>query len=240
MSYSKGKPWTRDQKIGLAGLALTVIALLAGILFPELRVWVHLEKPPAPAPATIPTPQLSSPSVSSLPPIPESKPVQKPGKHPSAKPKVATPAPAIQAIAPNGIAIAGGTVTNPTVNNYEPPQRALTTSQRSELVQLLRQSGAFTVVVRNAEANFEAQTYCDSLKSVLREAGWTVLDNLRFIPESRQGQGLLIIVNDVNKAPPTAVALYNCFKQVGIEIGGVSIPDVMNNPNDTVLYVGVR
>jgi hypothetical protein len=166
--------------------------------------------------------------------------VPKPVRHSSTKPKTAPPAPPTQAVAPNGIAITGGTVTNPTVNNYEPPQRTLSPSQRSELIELLRISGPFTITVRCAQGNFEAQTYSDSLISVLREAGWTVPANLLFITEVRQGQGLQIIMNDVKNAPPSAVVLYNDLKQAGVDVvGGVSMPGQVA-PDSAILYVGVR
>jgi hypothetical protein len=157
------------------------------------------------------------------------------------QPNVASP-PAIQINnAPNGIAISGGNVSNPTVNNYLPPQRGLTTDQRDKLVACLRQSGTFSLLVRHAEHNFEAQTYADSLASALRDGGWAVPDDAMatFMTETRQGRGLQILVNDINHAPPGAAALQNCLKQVGFEAVGMPMPQIIG-PKDFVLYIGVQ
>ena len=87
-------------------------------------------------------PVASSPS---LVPFPAPELVQKPSKQKrvvsteSPKPSTNPPAPIApnQTInAQNGIAIGGGTVTNPTVNNYVPPNRHLTGNQVTTLNQL--------------------------------------------------------------------------------------------------------
>ena len=47
-------------------------------------------------------------------------------------------------------------------------------------------------------------------------------------------------MNDVNNAPPSAVALYNDLKQAGVDVvGGVSMPGQVA-PDSAILYVGVR
>jgi hypothetical protein len=74
--------------------------------------------------------------------------------------------------APNGIAIGGGTVSNPTVNNFVPPARRLSEEQREILVSCLKTvPGKFTV---SAIANSgEAYRYAQDWSEVLSSAGWT-------------------------------------------------------------------
>jgi hypothetical protein len=73
--------------------------------------------------------------------------------------------------APNGIAIAGGTVTNPTVNNYSPASRRLSDEQKTMLVACLRSNpGTFTVsAISN---NGEAYQYASDFSGVFTSAGW--------------------------------------------------------------------
>jgi hypothetical protein len=140
---------------------------------------------------------------------------------------------------PNGICIGGENSGTATVNNFAPPQRTLTPARHQVLVSLLRQSGAFSLVVRHAQGDFEAQTYSDYLVSVLKEAGWTVNDNPGLLVETRQGQGVRILANDINNPPLGAVALQKCLKQVGIDAGGSSAPAIIG-PKEFLLYVGVE
>lgn len=73
--------------------------------------------------------------------------------------------------APNGIAIAGGTVTNPTVNNYAPASRRLSDEQKTTLVACLKSNpGTFTVsAISN---NGEAYQYASDFSGVFTSAGW--------------------------------------------------------------------
>lgn len=75
--------------------------------------------------------------------------------------------------APNGIAIVGGTVTNPTVNNYNasPPPRRLTDEQRRLLVGCLS-AGTGTFTVNAIMNNAEAYRYALDFSEVFAAAGW--------------------------------------------------------------------
>jgi hypothetical protein len=74
--------------------------------------------------------------------------------------------------APNGIAIGGGTVSNPTVNNFVPPARRLSEEQREILVSCLKTTpGKFTVAA--IANNGEAYRYAQDWSEVLSSAGWT-------------------------------------------------------------------
>jgi hypothetical protein len=63
--------------------------------------------------------------------------------------------------------------------------------------------------------------------------------NAQFASETRQGQGLLLLVHDVNKAPAVAVILQGALKKIGVDAGGISMPDVFGE-NDLLFYVGVQ
>lgn len=163
-------------------------------------------------------------------------------KSPSHTNQKATPTAPVQVSAPNGIAIGGGTVNNPTVNNYAPSKRSLTPDQHQKLVNLLKAGGTATVVLRHAEHDFEAQQYCDQFKAVFQEAGWSVIDefNARLIPETRPGQGLQIWANSLGTAAPVpAVVLQRSLKEVGVDAVGIPMPDQFK-PTDFAFYVGVQ
>ncbi len=146
---TKKHSWTRDHKLALGILMLTGVAALAAILVvPEFRRFFHLDKPETtrqvqaekqsstpsvttPA-APIQSTELSKPA--EVPKPKNSKPKQKTDTHVKGNDKVAgnnisghnnvtgnNNRTAPVAVAPNGIAITGGTVNNPTVNNFVPP-----------------------------------------------------------------------------------------------------------------------
>ena len=141
--------------------------------------------------------------------------------------------------APNGFAISGGQVQSPVVNNYAPPARTLSPDQRTQLVSSLKGNSSFSIVARHAQGNYEAQTYEDALVSALRDGGWTVNDTPGFVFESRQGQGVKILVNDLKNPPPGAIILQRAMMQVGIDAEGAAMPEQIG-AKDMVLYVGVQ
>ena len=72
----------------------------------------------------------------------------------------------------NGIAINGGSVENPVVNNYAQPARELTPEQRQNLGRCLSESrGSYSVgsIANNGEANDYAKSFAD----VLEASGWS-------------------------------------------------------------------
>lgn len=74
--------------------------------------------------------------------------------------------------APNGIAIAGpATVTNPTVNNFSPPNRRLSDDQKTALKSCLAmKTGTYTV--SSIANNGEAYRYAQDFSEVFSTAGW--------------------------------------------------------------------
>jgi hypothetical protein len=232
--------WNRTDKLTLLTVVVAVIAIVAAVMIPELRLMLHLDKPVA---ATVePSPTQTAPA-QTTPPV--TTPVQSSPERskPTPKPKGTTP-PALSSStvinAQGGIPIVDnhGTVNNPTVNNFAPPQRTLTPEQRTGLANLLRQPGSFSVVVRHAGNNFEAQTYAESLASALKDAGWKVNDNPGLMFETKQGVGLKILVRDLQKPPIGAVLLQTSLKQVGLDADG-SAQEVVPE-GETWLYVGVH
>lgn len=73
--------------------------------------------------------------------------------------------------APNGIAIGGGNVTNPTVNNYAPPQRQIPKPIEAELIVVLRQYPG-EVHLNSDSGDFEANTLARQFFSIFDAAGW--------------------------------------------------------------------
>jgi hypothetical protein len=116
--------------------------------------------------------------------------------------------------------------------------RALTPQQRDTLVAVLKGGGALKITVR-CTTQVEPQKYTQILIQAIRDAGWTVEEYKGLTMETRQGQGLTLMVHDTNKAPLAAVLLQRAFKDIGIDTNGVSNPDQIAEA-DTLLYVGVR
>lgn len=76
--------------------------------------------------------------------------------------------------APNGILIAGGTVTNPTVNNYGPPSRRLTVDQKESLQAAL--SGSKARVIIWFFDGGDTQAVAQDLYDVFVQAGWEMAE----------------------------------------------------------------
>jgi hypothetical protein len=59
----RGKSWSRGDKIAFGSLLGTILSVFIALLFPEFRIWLHLEKKPAPlvvAPKFEPLPAVQS------------------------------------------------------------------------------------------------------------------------------------------------------------------------------------
>jgi hypothetical protein len=136
--------WSRDQTLAVVGWvvggAIAVIVGVSAYFVPEVRLFLHLDKPTPRAQATklsSGTPLANSPIQNPEPPM-QQTPKPKVSQRTTARVKGNSNVAgnnvtgsnnvtgngnqtAPSAVAPNGIAITGGTVTNPTVNNFEPP-----------------------------------------------------------------------------------------------------------------------
>jgi hypothetical protein len=99
------------------------------------------------------------------PPKPDSKPPPT-----TTTPATRPPPPKMEINAPNGIAIGGGTVTNPTVINFGPPQRQLTDEQVKGLTDFINGLPPFIrITVATVEGNAEAEKYANEFQKVLSE-----------------------------------------------------------------------
>jgi hypothetical protein len=143
--------WSRGERIAAWTLGIAVVAVVASFFIPEVRQFFHLEKPPQTAQAeTRPTSLQTGTTTQALltvqsPEPPKSEP-SKPRKSRKPPQKITTHVTGNEnvagnnvsgdhiltgnnnetgptAVAPNGIAIAGGTVIQPTVNNFGPPPK---------------------------------------------------------------------------------------------------------------------
>ena len=121
-----------------------------------------------------------------------------------------------------------------------PRQRHLSTEQRSRLISLLRNGKAFETAVRHSQGNMESQLYADEFVAVLKEAGWKMNPQPRFLVQQRDAKGLWIMVHDMAKAPPCALLLQQSLKAVGLDAPGIAVPDLSPNPEATCeLFVGL-
>jgi hypothetical protein len=190
------EPWTRKEKLAVGGLILTTVAIIFALLNHEIRHFLHLEKQqsaqvemkpisPAPQPArTIQNPEPLKPEAS------EPRKIRRTaqttttqvkgngnvtGNNTSGDNNVTgnNNQTGATANAPNGIAITGGTVTNPTVNNINtaPPPRRLTNEQRLLLKDCLK-GNAGSFIVGAIANNSEAYRYALDFSEVLSDAGW--------------------------------------------------------------------
>lgn len=129
----RGKPWSRGDKIAFGSLLATVLSVFIALLFPEFRIWLHLEKKPAPPVVARKFEPL--PAMQSAEPTPTPAPKPRVNQHSNAVVKgnrnvagnnvvgngnmVGNNNPV--AVAPNGIANAAPNFGNQTVNNMGPP-----------------------------------------------------------------------------------------------------------------------
>jgi hypothetical protein len=65
------------------------------------------------------------------------------------------------------IAIGGGNVINPTVNNYTPPQRTLSKDQRTVFIATLNHACPFDVAVHPIPGNAESMEYAAQLSAAM-------------------------------------------------------------------------
>jgi hypothetical protein len=191
---TKKHSWTRDHKLALGILILTGVAAVAAVfVVPEFRRFFHLD---APQPTSVETKPTQGVMQSPAPTQTESlKPAEPPTpKNPEPSQKTVTRVKGNgnvagnnlsgnnnvvgnnnqtgpTANAPNGIAISGGTVIQPTVNNFTPLNRRLSDSQKTTLKSCLAaKTGTYTVsAIAN---NGEAYQYAQDFSEVFSGAGW--------------------------------------------------------------------
>jgi hypothetical protein len=182
------KTWSRKDKLTLWGSIATPIIIAVFSLFSsDVRRAVHLEKP-TPTQTVVQEKAQSTPFQQPMADVP--KPTThtdqqtKGTRHNITKNSVAgtsnsqvnqastgTNSPNVSA--PNGMAIVGneGTIINPVVNNFAPPNRRLSDEQRNVLVSCLQtKPGKF--MVEAMSTNNETYRYAQDWSEVLSSAGW--------------------------------------------------------------------
>jgi phosphotransferase system glucose/maltose/N-acetylglucosamine-specific IIC component len=122
-----------------------------------------------------------------------------------------------------------------------PYQRRLSKAQHMRLAGLVRRAGHYETAIRHSQGNMEAQIYADYFESAIKDAGWTVNPRPKFLIQERETTGLLIMVSDVNKAPPCAVILQKSLEALRITAVGVPVPNISPTPETACeLFVGLR
>jgi hypothetical protein len=93
------------------------------------------------------------------------------------------PSSSVTVSAPNGIAVGGGTVNNPTVNNYAPPARRLDSAEKAALISCLTLHPG-TVGIQALMGDAEAFGFANDWLEVFRDAKWKIDDGVirSFIP----------------------------------------------------------
>jgi hypothetical protein len=155
--------------------------LLAGILIALFVVMVH--KPIIVAygkrngngttgQAPFPTGPVTHPAPAPAIPQPAT-PAQNPTKAHTPKSQITAPATTPQTVinAPGGIGISGGQVTNPTVNNFAPPQRTISKEQLDDLRLVI--GGSTGSVSSNCPmSDDEGCNFAESIRKAFENVGW--------------------------------------------------------------------
>lgn len=149
--------------------------------------------------------------------------------------------------APNGIAIGGGVVNNPTVNNYAPPERRLAPVARAALVSALR--GRNVKIDVGALLNVpDAQQYAQDFVSALREAGITPASPYILpMTDDNASKGIVVTIHgiayaqekiaDVPKDSPSGVLIDALTRA---QITPISVHSDPNTPKDIVRLIVER
>jgi hypothetical protein len=191
---TKKHSWTRDHRLALGILILTGVAAVAAVFaVPEFRRLFHLDAPQPTNVETKPTHDVTqSPPHTQTESLKPAEPLTSQNPQPSQKTVTRVKGNgnvagnnvagnnnvvgnnhqmAPTANAPNGIAISGGTVIQPTVNNFTPSNRRLSDSQKATLKSCLAEkTGTYTVsAIAN---NGEAYQYAQDFSEVFSGAGW--------------------------------------------------------------------
>jgi hypothetical protein len=167
---TKKHSWTRDHRLALGILILTGVAAVAAVFaVPEFRRLFHLDAPQPTNLETKPTHDVTqSPPRTQTESLKPAEPLTPQNPQPSQKTVTRVKGNgnvagnnvagnnnvvgnnnqmAPTANAPNGIAISGGTVIQPTVNNFTPSNRRLSDSQKATLKSCLAEKNEQTIPV---------------------------------------------------------------------------------------------
>jgi hypothetical protein len=159
------------------------------------------------------------------------------------------PVPSPQTVnnAPNGIAISGGVVTNPTVNNFVPAQRSLSEHQKTQIATSMSRYAGQVLVIQYAVGHDEQYNYAHDFLDALTRAGWKAqIAAPRDRTEPCGGVELSIPKpdesvkpNDPVSEPIPAQALEDLLTSMGIPvIGRVLVNEVDNSGRFNLIVCG--
>jgi hypothetical protein len=136
--------------------------------------------------------------------------------------------------APNGIAITGGSVTNPTVNNYAPPKRELTEDQVKKFEDALSPYCPFAIAVRGYVGDEDSMQYADQFKKAVTSAGCTLARPM-WLRDDNAAYGIWLVIKDADNVPKGANELVTALGAAGINAKTMTLPFI--KPNDIYLAV---
>jgi len=142
--------------------------------------------------------------------------------------------------APNGIAIGGGKVTNPTVNNFGSPSRRLTAQQITTIrsTAQVHCSTLQLIPVTAANANQEAQRYALDFVNALKSGGCTADLALPIPGLMPDVVGVYIAVKDVSNLGSMAEDLKQILSEAGIPYLVAPLKPDFFSDKQTVLVIG--
>lgn len=185
------KKLSRNERIGVGTLVVGILSL--PLTSPEVRQWLHLEKRPVVverasglgAASTMPIIHEDSHPAPTTAPNPPSKTKQHSRVAVHGDNNVAgnnvtgngitghdnyVTAPAPIFVGPGSIGITGGTVTNPTVNNFGPPARRIRPENRDDVIAILKQKPIkIDIAYVSGDETFQ---FANDMYEALKEAGW--------------------------------------------------------------------
>jgi hypothetical protein len=237
---------SRTRRAWLAfALALLSLGLSAGAFyyFFRPRVVEKIVEKTGEKPA--PCPEQKEPAATPIPGAKPSKPrgpiVTNPITPPKASDSSQTPQTVINA--QNGIGISGGEVTNPTVNNYAPPDRHLNQTAidaLSAIAESLPNKEKYPVGFVTVQGG-EAETFADELAMVFYKKGvgaGSAPAGQYWNPKTPQG---IIVCAKAKDAPSFRVAeqIANALTSNGVPAVGIMLNDKMD-PDRVLVVIGEK
>jgi hypothetical protein len=143
--------------------------------------------------------------------------------------------------AQNGIGISGGEVTNPTVNNYGPPQRTIEGTDREQLISVLsKHPGSVEFGTLGTDPASESYKFTETLRDIFEAAGWTV--SKRITPMAASGVPAELTITYKTfpfapspHAPPSLTPIVIALKKYA-HVKAVT-PEARDDWNDSLLLV---
>jgi hypothetical protein len=235
------KRWTLTDKLTALGVLVTLAGLISAFFIPEVRQFLHLEKPTTAANATpISTAPNLNPRVNQdaakMPSEPKSKPKMAQRSKSSVKGNGNVAGNNIAgdsnivgnnnqggptAIAPNGIAISGGTVINPTVNNNvgTPPLELRWSVSDTQPTEPYAYAKELTVSSNTYYAPAFVAVFCDGEIESAGPAGVSIDVRTGYLTNDKRAWYVRRGSPPVTPGAPLTIRLYanRAFKVLGVQ-----------------------